>query len=338
MPDDLLEAPAASADATDTAAPAEPAAKDAPASKDAPVADKAPPAKTTEKPATSAKVETEDDDPLDIDDSEEGAKPAAGWPEDWRERMAGGDEKLLKELKRFTTIDNWAKSQRALRQKLSSGEYKRATLPEDATEAEKAEWRKENGIPDKPEDYGIPEVKGHEWSDADKAIANQFLTDLHAVGTPKPIAQAALTWYAKFQSQQLEARAEMDRQAATEREDALRAEWGPGEYRPHVNLAKTMFNDDAFIPAPLRQALAEARTADGRRVTHMPEFIMFLAQAGLERKGSAGLITGEQGARLNSRMDEIKKVRETDIDRYYAEKMDVELLELTEKIGQGRTR
>ncbi len=292
-----------------------------------------------EAPAADAADADGEDDPLGFDKETEGdAKPQATWPEDWRDKIAGDDPKFLAELKRFTSFEAYAKSTKALRAKLSSGEYKRASLPENATDAEKAEWRKENGIPDKVEDYGLPEIKGHEWSDLDKGIATDFLSDLHAAGTPKPQAEAALKWYAKFQQQQAQARSDRDRQDAQEREDALRTEWGPQDYRPHIKLAKDTFQDDEFMPPDLRNALAGARTADGRRLILHPEFTRFLAERGLERRGPAGLISGEQGARMGGRIDEIKKIMNTDLDRYYAEGLDKELLELTEKVESGRSR
>lgn len=345
MPDDLLEAPARTAEAPaggdggDTAIAERPApapvdgkgkADPAPTDRTGRTAD---PAKAT--PAKAGDDESDDDDGLDIDD-EDGGKAPATWPEDWREKLAGTDDKWLKELKRFTSPETFAKSQRALRQKLSSGEYKRAALPADATDAEKAEWRKENDIPDKPEDYGVPEIKGYEWGESDTAIAGDFLSALHAANTPKPVAEAALKWYAKFQTQQVESRAEADRHYASAREDALRAEWGPGDYRPHVNLAKQMFNDDAFIGKDLREAFGEARMPGGMRLTHHPDFIRFLATQGLEKKGTAGLISGEQGVRMGSRLDEIKKIRDTDIDRYYSDGLDKEYADINEKMDSRR--
>lgn len=285
-------------------------------------------------PKVAPKTEATDDLGLDDADSEDG-QPAT-WPEDWRDRLSGGDNKMLGVLKRYANPENFAKAFRSMQQKLSSGEYKRAALPENATDAEKAEWRKENGIPEKPEEYALPEVKGHEWTDADKPLVNEFLADLHAAGTPQPIAQAALGWYAKFQQRQVEARANLDRTMAEQREDALRKDWGPQDYRAHVNLARQMFADETFMPADLRHALADARLSDGSRLIHNPELMRFLAQQGLERKGTAGLISGEQGARMGSRIDEIRKIMREDNDRYVRENLGAELQELIEKTGSRR--
>ena len=296
----------------------------------------APAPKPTAKDATATDAddgdgETEGSADDDLFDDESGKKGTVAWPEDWREKIAGDDPKFMKRLQRFTSFDAFVKSQRALEAKLSSGEYKRA-LPEDATEEEKAQWRSENGIPDKPDAYEFPTIKGHEWSDTDKAIATGFLAELHAADTPAPIAQAALSWYAKFQQQQAERIAEIDRADKEAREDALRSEYAPGEYRAHLKLARDMLNDDDFISPDLRQALASARTADGRRLLLHPDLTRFLAERGLEKRGGAGLISGEAGARIGSRIEEIKKIMADDIDTYYAKGLDRELAELQAKV------
>lgn len=280
------------------------------------------------------------DDELGFGDEDEDGNPKgpATWPDDWREKLAGNNEKLGKRLARFASPEALLKSWQSLEQKLSSGEYKRAALPADASDEEKAEWRQANGIPDKPDGYQFPTIKGHEWSDDDKAIAGEFLAELHAANTPQPVAQAALGWYAKFQQQAVERRARQDRADIEAREDALRTEWGPKDFRPHIKLAKDTFQDDEFMPAELRTAIAGARTEDGRRLIYLPEFTRFLAEHGLERRGPAGLISGEQGARMGSRVDEIRRVLATDRDRYYSEGLDKELADLMEKMESGRSR
>lgn len=306
-------------------AAAAPAKGKARAKADAP-ADAKPAAKTT-----STKGTPTEDDPLGLEEDDGDARPQAAWPDDWREKMADGDEKLLKELKRFTSVEAYAKSQRALRQKLSSGEYKRVALPENATPEEKAAWRAENDIPEKPEDYGYPEIKGFEWNDADKTVANGFLAHMHEGNLSKAQAQHMLSLYPRMKAVNEERVAELNRMAAEAREDALRTEWGPKDYRPHIKLANDTYRDDEFVSPGLRDALSQAIMPDGTRLILNPELTRFFAERGLERRGPGGLITGEQGAQIGSRIDEIKKIRATDIDKYYADGLDSELLELTQK-------
>lgn len=293
-------------------------------------------AKGEQKPAAGKAPGPDGELGFDEENEDGSPKAPADWPDDWREKLSAGNEKLAKRLARFSSPEALLKSWQSLEQKLSSGEFKRQ-LAADASDEEKAAWRAENGIPDKPEGYELPTIKGHEWSDVDKTIANGFLADLHAADAPAPVAQAALTWYAKFQQQRAEAMADQDRLDIESREDALRAKRAPGDYRAHTRLAKDVFQDEEFMTASLRNAIAGARTADGRRLLYHPDLTEFLIERGLERR-PGGLITGEQGARMGGRIDEIKKIMASDLDRYYAEGLDKELLELTEKVGSARGR
>src|SRR5690606_3113955 len=84
-------------------------------------------------------------------DAGEGAKgaPEAWVPDDWRERIAGDDEKCLQSLRRYQSVDNWVKANRNLAQQIKTGML-RATLPENPSDAELAAFRKSWGIPDAP--------------------------------------------------------------------------------------------------------------------------------------------------------------------------------------------
>jgi hypothetical protein len=344
MPDDILEIdapagdvkPAAPVDAKPvTPAPSE--VKPVGDGKAAVVDPAKPDDKAVAKAPTDADASDDDDDGLGLADGDDGKAAPAAWPDDWREKMSGGDEKLLKELKRFASVETWAKSQRALRQKLSSGEYKRASLPENATDEEKAAWRKENGIPDSPEGYAIPQIKGHEWSDADKPIVSEFLKDLHAAGTPQPQAEAALKWYAKFQQDQAAARTELIRVAKDQRDDALRDEF-KSEYRSRVNLINRAMKDPEVVDPEFGQAIMSAVDSNGVPLRFHPAVALHISKLAMQTYGSAGLISGEQGARMGSRIDEIKKIMNTDLDKYYADGLDKEYMELQEKMEGANRR
>jgi hypothetical protein len=78
--------------------------------------------------------------------ADKGAEP------DWRARWPATTRRLPKRLARFPGPADLSKSFRSLEQKLSSGEFKKP-LAENATPEEKATWRKENGLPEKAEEY-----------------------------------------------------------------------------------------------------------------------------------------------------------------------------------------
>src|SRR3546814_8159770 len=83
------------------------------------------------------------------------------------------------------------KSQRALEQKLSSGEFKKAIGP-DATPEQIAEWRKEQGIPEKPEDYDLKFDNGLVIGEADKPLVAEFLKASHATNVTPAQAKAQI--------------------------------------------------------------------------------------------------------------------------------------------------
>ncbi|HET7409683.1 MAG TPA: hypothetical protein VFJ13_05740, partial [Paracoccaceae bacterium] len=193
-------------------------------------------------------------------DADEGKAAApADWPEDWRQRLAGDDKKALKRLERLGSPKDVMTAYRALERKVSSGELKTG-LKEDATPEEVASWRRENGIPEKPEDYDTTLPDGLVIGEDDKPLVGEFLTAMHAKNAHPETVKAALAAYYRIAETQQAAQIEADRGFRREAEDALRAEWGP-EYRPNVN-AMGNFLDGA--PAGLKERLLGARLADGK--------------------------------------------------------------------------
>lgn len=168
------------------------------------------------------------------------------WPTDWRERLAGDNTDMLKTLSRYNTPGDYAKAGFELRQKVSSGEYKRQTaFPADGTDEDKAAWRKENNIPDAADKYKLPE--GLVVGDMDKPVIDEFLSMAHQENIPDGVPERVLDWYYKTQAKQAEAMAVSDGEFRKQTEDTLREEFG-AEYRPIMNMAEnfatTRFGED----------------------------------------------------------------------------------------------
>lgn len=336
-----------------TPAPAAPAAP-APASGSEPAA-AAPAAPASTEPAAAPAAPAGDDkksggsilDEID-DDSDEGDKTAEGnkepakdgekkpegnapWRADWREAIAGGDEKRLAALKRFATPEAMAKSYFALQQKLSSGEYKKAP-GEDASPEELAAWRQEQGIPETPDKYELPPVERYEWSDADKAAAAPLLERLHGKNVPQAAVNEMMGWYAEAQAKHAERIAEIDGSDKQTVEEHMRSAWGD-DFKPNTKLLGRLFKDADVIPPALRDALVSARTPDGRRISNMPETIDFLASIARDRYGDGGMLYGDAKVEVSNELKEIEKIRDTDIDKYYREGHHIKYAELLKKTG-----
>jgi len=156
----------------------------------------------------------------------------------WRERIAGGDEAILKMTGRYNSEHDFAKAYKELQTKVSSGEYKKAIpFPEGGTEEQVAAWRKENGIPLSPKEYDLSNMDGLTNSDDDKPYVDAFLEGVHAKNLSPEAARAAVGVYFEMQQKSMASAVEADRAWASEQEEVLRSKWGP-EYLPNYNMAQ----------------------------------------------------------------------------------------------------
>lgn len=235
----------------------------------------------------------------------------------WRLAMAGEDKAALKQLERYNSpADVWKKA-KALEAKLSSGEFKRA-LADDASEEEKATWRKENGIPDKPEGYveklALP--KGMVLGEADKPLAKEFAAAAADANlTPAQYSRMVAQYYAL----QDQVRAKQDDDDAAFHDEAnerLREEWG-ADYKRNVNAVNNLV---ASMPSKLADRFLAGRTADGRKIGNDPEIIAWLSSISREINPAATLVpagTSDAGKSVNDRIAEIETMMRDRGGDYY---------------------
>jgi hypothetical protein len=80
------------------------------------------------------------------DDAAETPASPPSWREDWRVALAGGDERKARQLERYTSPEAWAKQAFDDRQRIRSGKAIAPEPPEEATDIELAQWRRQAGI------------------------------------------------------------------------------------------------------------------------------------------------------------------------------------------------
>jgi hypothetical protein len=209
-----------------------------------------------------------------------GAGDAAGQgaAADWRKDLAGGDDKLQKHLERYTTLKDAIAAGFALKQDLSSGKYKRAEPPANATPEQLTAWRTENGLPAEGKGYleGLPQ--GLVIGDDDKPIFESLANHLHAKNADPKYVHETIAWYNQFQQQE-EARVQAaDAENAKATEAALKTEWG-ADYQANVTLRAALI---ATAPAEVQEALKTARLADGTLLGEHPHISRWLV--GLQRE------------------------------------------------------
>lgn len=256
-------------------------------------------------------------------------KPAL--PDNWRELglEAAGFNKEQKDraeklISRYGSLGGVVKALLEKDDFIRSGKIKR-DMPDPKDEKAMAEWRKEQGIPEKPEGYQLPEPLQKRLVDDDKPILSNFMERMHSKNwTPQQI-QDGVEWYADFQEQIAEQIAERDEQAKEEADNALRDNWSRDEYKGNLTLAKRFWDSTGI------EALSEARLPDGRKLGNVPEFIMFSSDKGRESFGDVVFSSGDAETKFNNRKAEIEKIRNTDFDRYEAEGLDREYRTIIEK-------
>lgn len=241
----------------------------------------------------------------------EGSAGAEGKPQDatpdWRVRMAGEDKDALKRLGRFTDEGQFFKSYRALEQKLSSGEVVKKLAP-DATAEELATWRKENGIPEKPEAYveGFKSPKGIVLSEADKPIVGEIAAAALDGNVPPEAFNKIVEKYYEVQEAQAAAQAEADATYKQQAEDTLRGLWQGAEYRQNLVAVQNLM---AGWPEGLAAQVLAGRDPEGRKLGDNPAFIQQLAALQRELNPMAALVpagSSDPGKAGQARLDEIK--------------------------------
>jgi hypothetical protein len=248
------------------------------------------------------------------------------WPDDWREKLAGKDDKMLARLKRFQSPANVLKSWRELEQKISSGEFKKQPGKE-ATPEQLAEWRKENGIPEKPDDYKF-DLGGFIPAEADKPILEGFKALAHEQSLSPDIANKMVGWYFQQQEQAVSQQVAADKEYHLNSQVELRAEWGP-EFRVNVNAMNNFL--DATMPEGLKDRVFGARLADGKLLGDDPHALRWLAQLARDMQPGADLVpsgTPNIGKGIHDQITEYENMMSTDYEKYYTGGYDKKLLQL----------
>jgi hypothetical protein len=214
---------------------------------------------------------------------------SAAWPENWREEWAGGDDKALKRLARFTDPKAVAKSYFELEKKLSSRPAI-PTLPENATEEQVAEYRKAIGVPEDGK-YDNELGGGFVWSDYDKPILESFAEFAFKHNIPASEHKKSLAFIAEYQESERARRSALDAEVRQAAEESLREEWGP-DYRRNVNATASLFagldeeTKEEFFTTPMKR---------GGVIGDNPKLVAFFSKIARELNPAATLVPSSGG-------------------------------------------
>ncbi|MGR9413166.1 hypothetical protein [Rhizobium leguminosarum] len=250
----------------------------------------------------------------------------AALPDNWRELAAGENEDQLKLLKRYGSLNGVVKALQEAQNTIRSGKIKR-DMPDPKDEKAMAEWRKEQGIPDKPEGYVLPEPVTKRLVDADKPVLSSFTEFAHANNLPPDFVAKGAEWYVAMAEQAAEVQAQNDAKASEDVEDALRDVWSRDEFKGNRMLAKRFMESAGDIG----DVWTEARLPDGRRLGDIASFVQWASDQGRNSFGDVVFSSTDAEAKHTSRRTEIEKTMKTDIDKYYAEGMDKEYAQILDR-------
>lgn len=247
-------------------------------------------------------------------------------PDNWRELAAGENKDQLALLKRYGSLTGVVKALQEAQNTIRSGKIKR-DMPDPKDDKAMAEWRKEQGIPDSPEGYTLPEPVTKRLVDADKPILSNFTEFAHAKNAPPSFVEMAAEWYIDMSEKAEAAQLEKDAAATEKADDALREAWSRDEYKGNLTLARRFMASAGEIG----ESWSEARLPDGRRLGDIPSFVQWASDQGRNSFGDVAFSSGDAETRHNNRRAEIEKIRDTDFERYENEGLNKELLELIDK-------
>lgn len=248
------------------------------------------------------------------------AAAAAGkeLPTNWRDLLAGDDKEALTALGRITDPKTLGKSFVEMRKQLSKAQ--KAELAKDATPEQVAEYRKANGIPEKPDGYleGLP--KDITFTDQQKPMVGKFAENMLAINTPPQYVQAALATYHQIQAETQEGIRVANENASAAGREALIEEWGsPAEFKSNMGAIENLL---AGAPKDVVDALKQSRGPDGLNILNNPNFIKFLAQTARDLNPAATVVPGygvEQTKALASEIETIEKTMRETPDKYWGD-------------------
>ena len=259
--------------------------------------------------------------------------------EGWREHVAGEDKEALATLGRFKEPGELWKSYSELRGKMAKGELKStAPYPDKGTAEQQAAWRKDQGIPDKPEAYDLKLDNGIVIGEADKPMVDGFLKYAHSKNMTPDQVKGNLQWYfGEHMPQQEKAFAQATKEREAGAEKALREQWG-ADYSRNMTAAENMVA--RFFPADDETSGQTVRTRTINAIKQDPAFAAVMATLALEIDPTTAIGSGaghDSMQSVNGRSSEIEAKMRSDRPAYNRdEKMQAEyrtLLDARERLN-----
>ena len=246
------------------------------------------------------------------------------------------DEKLKKDMSRFQSFEDVAKSNREARQAISKAIK---PITDDSSVSEVALFRKAMGVPDSIDGYQVSLPEGVDetilQSEEVQGELRAFAEVAHQNNVSAPAFEAMVSKYFEQVVQSQAVLAQRDEQFAKESEKALKDNWG-AQYPAELELAN---RGTEFAFSNGLEAIKEIKTSDGRLLADHPIFIEAMNKVGRavnEDSVSSFPVdaVAEQGLRA-----QLEKLTSDQADAQIrgeyqkAQSIDLEIMEVSRKIS-----
>ena len=266
---------------------------------------------TTETPNTAGETILAADPAPSTPASGTSAPAKASDPLDWaaiRTKVAGSDEKVLKQLSRYGTLEEAIKAGINAQTKLAQSRSTAKPGP-DSTPEELAAYRAANGIPESPDKYEVALPNGIVVGEDDKPFLDAFLSTAHGLNlTPEQVNSLAATQL-ELKEKEVQARAMRDLESKEKAAEALRDPdvWG-SEVKLNVSLITGLMDT---APQGVKDQLLGARLADGTPLGNHVDTLKWLASLAREVNPMATVVPGSGSnaqQAMEGELDNIKKL------------------------------
>ena len=255
---------------------------------------------------------------------------------DWagvREKAAGGDDKILKRLARYGTVEEALRAGADAQNRLNA--TKSLVRPDDkATPEEIKAYRDANGVPETVDGYKIELPEGTVIGDQDQPAVDAFLKVAHDNHIPPKVANAIIAQQLQLQNAMFEEQAKADEVSRIEGTKELKDAWGD-EAPANFNLLIGML--DGALPG-VKDNMLGARLADGTLLANNPDVLKFLASTAraLNPLATFGSVPGSTSMTdIDTRIGELSKMSGDRNSDYWrgpkAEGLQKELRDLNER-------
>ncbi len=255
------------------------------------------------------------------------------WHDNWRQDMAGGDEKELKRLERMKSPTDVYKSYRELEKMKSSFTPPPKAPGEDGTDEDWAAYRESIGVPADPTGYDLNFDDGTAIGDDVMPHVEGYLKYAHENNMTPDQVKSNLKFFMDDIVQEQERLSVANQEAKINGKAELKAEWG-AEYQSNLNSIQSLFTD---APEGVMESLMGAAGSDGLKITNNPDTIRWMVGLANQINPTASLLPAgaNDEAGINAELEKLTAMMNSsdpvEKNKYWKdEKMQARFLQLTQ--------